>query len=101
MEKVWGLRSEFRSEELGLRSFMSTLSSTLLEEEEGNSVRNTPQLHSTQLSPASLNDGPRTQRKGNCRECVRGRCVPQAPSLTILKSLLSCCIHGISLYHLI
>ena len=49
----------------------------------------------------SLNDGPRTQRKGNCRECVRGRCVPQAPSLTILKSLLSRCIHGISLYHLI
>ena len=97
MEKVWGLRSEFRSEELGLRSFMSTLSSTLLEEEEGNSVRNTPQLHSTQLSPASLNDGPRTQRKGHCREWVRGRHGPQAYPDTILKSLLSGCLHRVSI----
>ena len=82
---------------MGLQSFMSTLSSTLLEEEEkGNNVRKTPQLHSSQLSPASLNDGPKTQRKGSCQEWVRGRRVPQAPPLAVLKSLLSCCIMGFS-----
>ena len=103
MEKVWGLRSEIGSEDWVFRHSRALCESafTLLEEEEGNSVRKTRKLHSTQLSPAFLNDGTRTQRKGNCRESVRGRCVPQAPPLTILTSLLSCCIHGISLYHLI
>lgn len=41
------------------------------------------------------------RRKGSCREWVRGRCVPQAHPLTIVKSLLSCCLPGIFLYHLI
>ena len=45
-----------------------------------------------------LNDGPRTQGSGNCRECVRRRHVPWALPFTISKSLLDCCIHGIFLY---
>ena len=57
-------------------------------------------LHSFVLlsSPlVSLNDGPRTQRKGNRGEWVRGRHGPQAHPLTILKSLLCFCLHGISI----
>ena len=45
----------------------------------------------------ALNDGPRTQRKGHCREWVRGRHGPQAYPLTILKSLLSGCLHRVSI----
>ena len=45
----------------------------------------------------SLNDGPRTQRKGNHAEWVRGRHGPQAHPLTILNSLLCFCLHGVSI----
>ena len=59
MEKVWGLRSEIGSEDWVFEHSRALCESafTLLEEEEGNSVRKTRKLHSTQLSPAFLMGG--------------------------------------------
>ena len=54
---VWGLRLGNYAGGLGSQSFMSTLLLSLWREV-CNSVRKTPQLHSTQFYPVSLNDGP-------------------------------------------
>ena len=54
---VWGVRLGNYVEGLGSQSFMSTLLLSLWREV-CNNVRKTPQLHSTQFYPVSLNDGP-------------------------------------------
>lgn len=55
--KVWGLRLGNYVGGLGSQSFMSTSFSASWREVD-NSVRKTPQLHSTRFYPVSLNDGP-------------------------------------------